>query len=153
MKIHVVWEGKTRNPHLRALEQDYRERIAHFNDIVIDELTERRGGSSSVAGATAGEKRLRERVRNSYKVVLDVTGEQWDSRRLAEWLGEQALRGTREVAFLVGSSEGFSAAFKKEADVRLSLSRMTFTHDWTRVLLLEQIYRAFTILRGYPYAR
>jgi len=84
---------------------------------------------------------------------LDERGREWSSAEFAEWLGQQALRGTRELVFLIGGPEGFSAAFRKEADVLLALSRMTLTHDWARALLLEQIYRGFTILRGYPYPR
>ena len=63
------------------------------------------------------------------------------------------MHGTREVAFLVGGPDGLSAAFRERADLLLSLSRLTLTSDWARTLLLEQIYRGFTILRGFPYPR
>ena len=85
--------------------------------------------------------------------ILDQRGREFTSEEFAEWLGRQALRGRQELAFVVARPEGFSAAFRDQADLLLSLSRMTLTSDWTRTLLLEQIYRGFTILRGYPYPR
>jgi 23S rRNA (pseudouridine1915-N3)-methyltransferase len=85
--------------------------------------------------------------------VLDERGRERTSEEFAEWLGREALRGTRELAFLIGGPDGFSAAFRQQADILLALSRMTLTRDWARTLLLEQIYRGFTILRGFPYPR
>ncbi len=93
------------------------------------------------------------KLSGSCKVLLDPRGREWTSGEFAEWLGQQAVRGTRELAFLVGGPDGFSAAFRERADLLLSLSRLTLTRDWARTLLLEQIYRGFTILRGYPYSR
>ena len=164
MRVRLIWEGKTKNAELRALEADYRSRIEHFTELVIDELGPVRGAGTKPGSQSSRpgrlqdklstvERRLLERVRGSYKVCLDAGGREWTSEQFAEWLGRQALGGARELAFLVGGAEGFSAAFKQQADLVLALSRMTLTHDWARVLLLEQIYRGFTILRGYPYPR
>jgi 23S rRNA (pseudouridine1915-N3)-methyltransferase len=154
MRIRVIGEGKTKDAHLRALAADYEKRIAHFVDIAIEETRPARArGPRAQDALSADEKRLLEKLRGSTKVFLDERGREWTSRELAEWLGDQALRGARDVAFLVGGPEGFSDAFRKEADQLLALSRMTLTRDWARVLLLEQIYRGFTILRGYPYPR
>lgn len=154
MRIRILWEGKTKDAHLRALQADLTRRIAHFSALAIEEIPPPRGaGKTRKAGLSATEKRLLEKLRGSTKVFLDLRGREWTSEEFAEWLGQEALRGTRELAFLVGGPDGFSTAFRKEADVLLALSRMTFTHDWARVLLLEQIYRGFTILRGYPYSR
>jgi len=158
MRIRVIAEGKIKDAHLRGLQADYVKRIAHFTELVLEEMPavhrsiSRRTGSERSALAPA-ERRLLERLRGGYKVFLDSRGRQRTSEELAEWLGQQAVRGTRELAFLVGGTEGFSNAFRKEADLLLSLSALTLTRDWARTLLLEQIYRAFTILRGYPYAR
>jgi len=113
----------------------------------------RKAGRRNKAGLSPGELNLLEKTRGCTKVFLDERGREWTSAEFAEWLGQQALRGTRELVFLIGGPEGFSAAFRKEADALLALSRMTLTHDWARALLLEQIYRGFTILRGYPYPR
>lgn len=154
MRIRVIWEGKTKDRHLRAVQEDYISRISHFTEIVVDELQPVRSAASRTGKAmSATERRLMERLRESTKVLLDVRGCEWTSEDFAQWLGQQAVRGTRDIAFAVGGPEGFSAAFRKNANLLLALSRMTLTHDWARTLLLEQIYRGFTILRGYPYAR
>ena len=113
----------------------------------------REAGRRSKGGLSSGERNLLEKTRGSTRVFLDERGREWTSAEFAEWLGQQGLRGTRELVFLIGGPEGFSAAFRQEADVLLALSRMTLTHDWARSLLLEQIYRGFAILRGYPYPR
>jgi 23S rRNA (pseudouridine1915-N3)-methyltransferase len=154
MRILILWQGKTKDPHLRALVTEFAARIAKFNDIVIEEIPEakkpRSGPSKKLRPA---ESRLVEKLRDSTKVFLDPQGCQWTSEQLAAWLGEQGVRGTRAIAFVVGGPEGFSQAFREKADVLLALSRLTLTHEWSRALLLEQIYRGFTILRGFPYAR
>jgi 23S rRNA (pseudouridine1915-N3)-methyltransferase len=154
MRIRILWEGKTKNPLLRGLQSDYQARITRFGELVVEELPRpRRAVKSENTKLTAAERRLLDRLRLSYKVLLDPRGREWSSQDFAEWLGQQALRGTRELTFLVGGPEGFSSAFRKEANLLLALSRMTLTGDWARALLLEQIYRGFTILRGYPYPR
>jgi len=158
MRIRVIAEGKIKDAHLRALQADYVRRITHFTEFALEEMPVSRRSSSRRAGLeqsalAPAERRLLDRLRGSYQVCLDSRGRQWTSEEFAEWLGQQAVRSTRELAFLVGGTEGFSNALRQEADLLLSLSTLTLTRDWARTLLLEQIYRAFTILRGYPYAR
>lgn len=154
MRIRVLWEGKTKDAHLRALQSDLVSRIEHFTGLTVEEIPPlRKAGLRNGVKLSPSERNLLEKIRESTKVFLDERGREWSSAEFAEWLGQQALRGTRELVFLIGGPEGFSAAFRKEADVLLALSRMTLTHDWARALLLEQIYRGFTILRGYPYPR
>lgn len=154
MRIRVLWEGKTKDPHLRALVKEYTDRIARFNEIVVEDISEtKRTRSGSSKRLSPAESRMLEKLGASTKVLLDSQGLEWSSQQLAEWLGGQGLHGTREVAFLVGGPEGFSPEFRSKADLLLSLSRLTLTHEWARALLLEQIYRGFTILRGFPYAR
>jgi 23S rRNA (pseudouridine1915-N3)-methyltransferase len=154
MRIRIIWEGKTKDAHLRALQAEYQKRILRFGDLVVEEMrSARRGGGSGGQKLSTSERQLLEKMRGAKRVVLDERGREWTSAEFAEWLGRQALRGTRELAFLVGGPDGFSARFRDQADVLLSLSRMTLTRDWARTLLLEQIYRGFTILRGFPYPR
>jgi 23S rRNA (pseudouridine1915-N3)-methyltransferase len=153
MRLRIVWEARTKNPHLRALEADYRERIGHFADLAIEESRPAKDGPRPRGELSLAERKLLDRLQGSYKVFLDARGREWTSQEFAEWLGQKAVGGTRELAFVVGGAEGFSGAFLEQADLLLSLSRMTLTHDWVRALLLEQIYRAFTTLRGYPYPR
>jgi 23S rRNA (pseudouridine1915-N3)-methyltransferase len=153
MRIRIIWEGKTKNAHLRALQADYTARIARFNEITVQEMALQRRPSAGGRKLSPAEQRWIEKLKGSSKVVLDPRGREWASEEFAEWLGQQAVRGTRELAFLVGGPDGFSAAFREQADLLLSLSRMTLTSDWARALLLEQIYRGFTMLRGFPYPR
>lgn len=154
MRIRIIREGKPRNGNLRALQTDYEARIRHFIDLRIED----RPSLGPVAGSESrgqGGRRRRwlESLQQSYKILLDPSGHEWNSEEFAEWLGERALRGTRELVFLVGGDKGFAPGVREQADLLLGLSRMTLTHDWACTLLLEQIYRGFTILRGHPYAK
>ncbi len=154
MRIRILCEGKTKDLHLRAIQQDLAGRIQHFTPLSVEELPPVRGASHArKAGLSSAERALLEKLDGATKVVLDERGRESTSQEFATWLGQQALRGSRELAFLIGGPEGFSAAFREKADVLMALSRMTLTRDWARTLLLEQIYRGFTILRGYPYPR
>lgn len=154
MRIRVFWEGKTKDPHLRALVTEYTNRVAKFTDIVVEEFSEVKKPKSMAADKMShAEARMLEKMAGSTRVLLDPQGSEWTSGEFAMWLGDQGVHGTKEIAFVVGGADGFSPAFRKKATVLLSLSRMTLTHDWARAMLLEQIYRGFTILRGYPYAR
>jgi 23S rRNA (pseudouridine1915-N3)-methyltransferase len=154
MRIRILWEGKTKDAHLRAIQDDLVNRISHFTELVVDEISPlRRPGEIRRSTLSTAERTLLQKLSGSSKVFLDERGREWTSEEFAEWTGQEALRGTRELAFLIGGPDGFSAAFRKEADLLLALSRMTLTRDWARALLLEQIYRGFTILRGFPYPR
>ncbi len=153
MRIRIVWEGKTRNKELAALQADYAKRIAKFGDIVIEELANPRGAAPRGAKALLAERRLLDRLDGTTRIMLDTRGREWTSGEFAEWLGQQAVRGRRELAFIIGGPDGLSESLRGKADLLLSLSRMTLTTDWARTLLLEQIYRSFTILRGFPYSR
>jgi len=158
VQIRIIREGKPRNEHLRALQADYAERIAHFTKVRIEksagiDLASSRRRPFASDELTAAARRLLQSLEGAYKIVLDPRGREWTSEEFAQWLGERALEGTRELAFLVGGDRGVPAPFRDCADLLLGLSRMTLTHDWACTLLLEQIYRGFTILRGYPYAR
>lgn len=153
MRIRIICEGKTRSKELAALQADYARRIARFGEIVIEELAIPRGGPGGGRKASVAQHHLTEKLRGTTKVVLDPRGREWASDEFAEWLGLQAVRGAREIAFFIGGPKGTSQRLREQADLLLSLSRMTMTTDWARALLLEQIYRGFTILRGYPYSR
>jgi 23S rRNA (pseudouridine1915-N3)-methyltransferase len=154
MRIRILWEGKTKDVNLRAIQQDLAGRIGHFTNLSLEELPIPRGASPARrAGLNSTEQALLEKLRGARKILLDERGRERTSQEFADFLGQEGLRGTRELAFLIGGPDGFSTAFREQADVLLALSRMTLTHDWARTLLLEQIYRGFTILRGYPYPR
>jgi 23S rRNA (pseudouridine1915-N3)-methyltransferase len=154
MRIRLICEGKTRDAQLRALQAEYLKRLTRFTELAVEEIRPWRSATGARDGKlSAGERQLLVKLQDSTKILLDERGREWTSAEFAAWFGRQELRGARELVFLVGGPEGFSAPFREQADSLLALSRMTLTHDWARTLLLEQIYRAFTILRGHPYPR
>lgn len=152
MRIRVLCDGKTKDEHLRALQEDYAARIRHFARLDIEQLRNPKGSGSRDGMATV-ESWLLEKTAASRRVVLDERGKEWSSATFARWLEMNGIEGVREVAFLIGGPDGFSEAFRNRADTVLALSRMTLTRDWARTLLLEQIYRAFAVQKGHPYAR
>ena len=143
MKIHLVMLGKTRRPEVRALVDDYVERIRRFAEVELTELREDSAASlRKLALAPA-----------SIVILLDDAGKQRTSAQFARWLGETRDRGTREIVFLCGAAEGFPETLRARATQKMSLSSLTFSHELARVMLVEQIYRAFTILAGHPYPK
>src|SRR3989442_9279209 len=106
MRIRIISEGKTKDAHLRALQADYASRIAHFTDFVLEELRpERKAGNGRGGRLSATDQRLLEKIHGSTKVLLDERGREGTSEDFGEWLGQQALRGDRGGAFLLGGPE------------------------------------------------
>lgn len=146
MRIRVVLLGKTRNPHLRVLIEDYRRRIAHFTSIEVVEWKTTDGGPWTIAEA-------RGKGKSAPVVLLDAAGKAFSSEEFARWLARQVNSGRQQLVFLLGGAEGFAEETKRQADVLLSLSRMTLPHELARVVLLEQLYRAWALLREHPYPK
>jgi len=146
VKLHLVFLGKTRNPHLKALLDDYRRRIARFSPIEIVEWKTTDGGPWSVAEA-------RGKGDPGPVVLLDAGGQAFTSEEFARWLAKRERSGARKLVFLLGGAEGFADETKKKADELLSLGPMTLPHELARVVLLEQLYRAFAFLRDHPYPK
>ncbi|HEY2933949.1 MAG TPA: 23S rRNA (pseudouridine(1915)-N(3))-methyltransferase RlmH [Acidobacteriota bacterium] len=151
MKLVLVWVGRTHDSRLQALQRDYLGRLEKFTGVEARVVRESPRRESSLAQAE--EKRwLEEKIpAASILVALDETGRQYSSREFARFLETLSATGRRSVTFVVGGVHGLSREFTARADYVLSLSPMTWTHEMTRVLLLEQLYRAFSISRGYPY--
>ena len=152
MKFRIIWTGKTRDARLRALIEDYSERISHFVRCEVTELKEL--GRTDKAGIDKETKRISDGLRpGSLKVILDAQGSEWTSEELAAQLKSWEHSGVKEVTFVVGGPNGLAPELVARADKRWSLSRLTLTHEMARVLLLEQLYRAFTIVHGLPYQK
>jgi 23S rRNA (pseudouridine1915-N3)-methyltransferase len=139
MKLRLLMLGKTRRPELAALLNDYVKRIGHSCPI---EVTEVRDGDAAVKKLDAATA-----------LLLDAVGKTYDSVAFAKWLGEQRDRGTREVIFVCGDAEGFPPTLRERVKQKVSLSAMTYSHELARVMLAEQLYRAFAILSGSPYPK
>lgn len=153
MRLRVIWTGKTRDAHLRALAADYLERLSHFTRCEISELRES-GAASQKAGIDRDSKRISDGLREgAINVLLDSSGIEWSSEQLAEAIQRWQDSGTKEVAFIVGGPNGVSKELSARANQRWSLSRLTLTHEIARVVLLEQLYRAYTIIHGLPYQK
>jgi 23S rRNA (pseudouridine1915-N3)-methyltransferase len=142
VKLRVVWMGKTKEPAIRALTAEYLKRLARYVSAEGVEL-----GSEAALVKQSGKQSRR----GGMLVLLDGRGKQLSSEQLAEFLRQQQERGTQELTFAVGPADGFSEAARSAADAMISMSQMTLAHELARVVLLEQLYRAFTILKGHPY--
>lgn len=146
MKFRFVWVGKTKDQNWRALQDEYLKRLAHF---VKFEITEIKDGAPETES-----KRIAENVNQSpFVCLLDVRGRAFSSPELAKEIEKWQNRGTKEVSFIIGGAEGVAPEVVEMADFSLSLSFLTLTHDMARVVLLEQLYRAFTIIKNFPYQK
>ncbi|MGA3294875.1 MAG: 23S rRNA (pseudouridine(1915)-N(3))-methyltransferase RlmH [Candidatus Acidiferrales bacterium] len=143
MKIHLLMLGKTRREEIRALLDDYVRRISHYAEIEISELRE---------ASPAALRKLKIDPGGTV-ILLDAAGKQLTSQQFARWLGDLRDRGARELVFLCGDAEGFPAEIRAGAKHKISLSTLTMPHEFARVVLAEQIYRAFAILAGHPYPK
>ena len=153
MRLRVIWTGKTRDAHLRALAADYLERLSHFVRCGVSELRES-GALDEKTGIDRDSKRISDGLRQgAINVLLDLAGTEWSSQQLAEAIQRWQDSGTKEVTFIVGGPNGVSPELAARADQRWSLSRLTLTHEMARVVLLEQLYRAYTIIHGLPYQK
>ena len=153
MRLRIIWIGKTRDARLRALIGDYAERLSHFVRYEVVELREQERVDNK-SGIDKESKRISDALRaGSIKILLDPEGVEWTSQELAAQVQSWESNGIKEVAFIVGGPRGVSRAFASAADKRWSLSRLTLTHEMARVVLLEQLYRAYTIIHGLPYQK
>jgi 23S rRNA (pseudouridine1915-N3)-methyltransferase len=143
MKIRVIMLGRTRQPEVRALMDEYVQRISRYADIETKELRE---------ASDAAARRLKLPA-NAATVLLDAGGRQFTSAQFAKWLGALREGGPRELIFLCGDADGFPEELRRGAKQTISLSALTMPHEIARVVLAEQIYRAFTILTGHPYPK
>jgi len=150
MRLHFVWIGKTRDRNCAALTDEYLGRIRRYAQVEVNELKEQR--SDKVVAAESG--RLVAAVeRDDFVVLLDERGAQMRSVELGDLIERSRGNGVKRMAFVIGGFAGVDQAMKERADMQLSLSKMTLTHELARVILTEQVYRAFTLLAGLPYHR
>jgi 23S rRNA (pseudouridine1915-N3)-methyltransferase len=150
MKFRFIWIGRTKDRNLKALQDEYLQRLSHF---VRCETVEVREGAGPAA-IEQESQRIRETLNpKSFVCLLDVRGTAVTSEALAAKIEKWQVDGLREVQFVIGGANGVSRAVAEMADFSLSLSILTFTHEMARVLLLEQLYRANTIIKGFPYQK
>ncbi len=157
MKIRIVAVGKLKEKYLREGVAEYEKRLAPFASVELLETREEYMAENPSEAqrqqtlAKEGERLLRLVPERSFLIVLDVKGKLLSSEALAKELASLALQGQSDLTFLIGGAFGLSPAVRERADLRISFSPMTFTHQMVRLLLYEQIYRAFKINRGEKY--
>lgn len=145
MRIVLVVVGKVKERGIREAIDDYAKRISRYGR--YEEIELKDGNEAEVTARF--EKAIPERA---FVIAMEVLGKGLTSEQLARQLETVAGRGISEVAFLIGGSYGLPESISKRADLQLSLSKMTLPHRLARLLLAEQVYRAFTITRGEPYS-
>ena len=142
MKLKVAWIGKTKEPAIQKLTQDYLERISRYVDVEGVALKD----EAALLKLCDRDARPRHTL-----VLLDSRGKQVSSEELAKFIGDYQDRNPQPLLFAIGAADGFSDAARRAASQGLSLGKMTLAHELARVVLLEQLYRAFTILKRHPY--
>lgn len=144
MKIKIAWSGKTKEPAIASLTDEYLKRISRYAQVEGVSLRDEadllsKYGKNSKSGA------------KSSLVLLDSRGKELTSEQFAKYLGDYQERNPQPLIFAIGGADGFSAEAKSSGHNMISLGKMTLPHELARIVLLEQLYRAFTILKGHPY--
>lgn len=154
MKVRLLCVGRLSESYLQEATQLFAERIRHYLPLEIIELREEKAGKKADARylvAREGERLLEKMPPDALVVALDEKGRQLTSEKLALQIERPMVEGRANLVFIVGGPYGLSEQVKRRADKILSLSELTFTHQMARLFLLEQIYRALTIIRNAPY--
>lgn len=157
MKITIACVGKIKEKYLTAGIDEFTKRLTPFCKLEVVSINEEKmpENPSPAEKQQVLEKETQRLLNiipdNSYVILLDVIGKQLSSPDLAEKMDNLALQGSSHVTFVIGGAFGYTDALRKRADFALSFSKMTFTHQMIRLLLVEQIYRAFKISRGEKY--
>ncbi len=150
MKIEVWWTGKTSVANLETLISDYSKRIKRFHPLEIRVLPSAKKNKRSQA-LDESKSILKHIKKTDHIILLDEKGTPYTSTGFATYINHKSMSVSHRLIFIIGGAYGFSDDVYARADGLFSLSQMTFTHDMARVIFLEQLYRAFTILRNQPY--
>ena len=143
MKLTVAWIGKTKNAAIQSLADEYLKRLRQYAETEGVSLRDEAALLKLCGRDGRGARRS--------LVLVDSRGKQLSSEELAQFLRARQQRNPAPLVFAIGAADGFSAATRKQADYLLSLGKMTLAHELARAVVLEQLYRAFTILKGHPY--
>jgi 23S rRNA (pseudouridine1915-N3)-methyltransferase len=154
MKITFLTVGKTTNPHLIKLQEEYQNRLKYyipFETVVIPELKSTKNLSISEQQEKEADLILKAFEANDEVILLDERGKQYTSMGFSEFIAKKMLASHKRMIFVVGGPYGFSERVYQRANGKISLSAMTFSHQMIRLIFTEQLYRAMTILKGEPY--
>ncbi|MGS2726621.1 23S rRNA (pseudouridine(1915)-N(3))-methyltransferase RlmH [Psychroserpens sp. BH13MA-6] len=154
MTIKLLAIGKTDNTHLQSLIEDYQKRLGFyikFEFDIIPDLKKTKHLSEAQQKQKEGELILKKLHPTDLLILLDENGKQMDSMNFSNYLQKHMNSGIKQLVFVIGGPYGFSEALYQKANGKLSLSKMTFSHQMIRLFVIEQLYRAFTILKNEPY--
>ena len=153
MRITLLVVGKTADTHIQALIDEYQQRLRHyvpFEFVVVPNIKNAKSLSEEQLKTAEGEAILARLTPAMDVVLLDEHGREFRSIEYAEWLQKKMGSG-KDLTLIIGGAYGFSKAVYDRANGKLSMSQMTFSHQMIRIMAIEQLYRAMTILRGEPY--
>jgi 23S rRNA (pseudouridine1915-N3)-methyltransferase len=150
LKVRLASFGQTRSDPLRSAVEDYAARLSHYVQFELIQLPAHRAGRAKAAKSGEAAALFRKLGPRDWLVTLDESGKQLSSRELSIFIA-QVQTQSRDLLFAIGGDEGLSDDALKRSHLTLSLSRMTLPHRLARLVLIEQLYRAFTIHRGEPY--
>lgn len=153
MRFRLIWVGKTKDEHIRSLVEEYLKRLKRFVRCEVTALEPGRARGVFEGIEDEGRRILSALRTEGLTILLDVEGQEWSSAGLAAEVEKWQNAGMKDVAFVIGGHNGVSAEVAKRANVRWSLSRLTLTHEMARVVLVEQLYRAYTIIHRLPYQK
>ena len=154
MKIKLIVVGKTNVKYLKDGENEYEKRLKHyvkFEELVVGDVKNARNLNHQELKKKEGSLILSKIENIDFVVLLDDKGKQFSSFEFSNFIDQKILRSTKSLVFVVGGAFGFSDEVVKRGNIKLSLSKMTFSHQMVRMIFKEQLYRAFTIIKGEKY--
>jgi 23S rRNA (pseudouridine1915-N3)-methyltransferase len=154
MKISLLLVGKTDNPVYNQLMADYEKRLVHyipFSTSIIPDIKNAKNLSFSQQKVLEGERILNYLQPGDFTILLDEKGREYTSQEFALYLSKLTNNSYKRIVFIVGGAYGFSENVYEAANGKISLSKMTFSHQMARLFFIEQLYRAFTIINNEPY--
>ncbi|MDC3309278.1 23S rRNA (pseudouridine(1915)-N(3))-methyltransferase RlmH [Crocinitomicaceae bacterium] len=154
MYIRLINIGKTTVPYLKEGELEYEKRLKHylkFERIDLKELKSSKKQSHEILKKNEAELILKTIKPNDVVIILDEQGADYSSEDFSKWLNKKEITGLKQLIFIIGGAYGFDKSIYERANEKLSISKMTFSHQMIRLLFLEQLYRAKTILNGEKY--
>lgn len=154
MTIKLLCIGKTDNGELQQLIEVYSKRLQFYTKFemeIIPDLKKAKNLDENQQKSKEGELILAKLQNSDFVVLLDENGKQYSSKAFSEYLQKRMNSGLKQLVFIIGGPYGFSEEVYKRADSKISLSKMTFSHQMVRLFFTEQVYRAFTILKNEPY--
>lgn len=154
MKITLISIGKTDEQYILEGIQKYLKRLKHylaFSTVEIPDIKNVKNMSPVLQKEKEGKTMLKYIPKNAYVIILDEKGKEYGSLEFSDFISRKMLHGISHLCFLIGGPYGFSSEIRERARFSLSLSKLTFSHQMVRLFFVEQVYRAFTIIKGEPY--